>query len=223
MYKLSPSDFAYLYEECKHCFVLKIKYGIPRPSSPMPGVFGAINSRLQSALIGENLQVLAPNLPDGIVESQEGWLESQPIPNTQIYLKGKYDLLVKLADGTYLVVDFKISQASEDKAAKYMSQLLTYKYALEHPAKGQPKTISRTGLILMYPDTVKFEQGRAVLDFPPTWVEIAPDLTPFYDFMHQVNDLLTGPTPPENPACLWCKYRHLGEKLTHSQTDDIPF
>ncbi|OGD08534.1 hypothetical protein A2397_06175 [Candidatus Amesbacteria bacterium RIFOXYB1_FULL_44_23] len=223
MYKLSPSDFAYLYEECKHCFVLKIKYGIPRPSSPMPGVFGAINSRLQGSLVGENLRLLSPSLPDGMVESQEGWLESKPVPGTQIYLKGKYDLLVKLNDGSYLVVDFKISQPSEDKAAKYQSQLLTYKYALENPAKGQSKQVSQTGLILMYPDTVKFENGRAILDFPPTWVEIEPDLKPFYEFMIKVSDLLSGPTPPENPDCLWCKYRHLGEKLAHPQTEDIPF
>lgn len=57
MYKLSPSDFAYLYEECKLCYYLKAKHGIYQPSMPMPGVFSAINTRLQSTLIGKDLSV----------------------------------------------------------------------------------------------------------------------------------------------------------------------
>ena len=59
MYKLSPSDFAYLYEECKHCFCLKIKEGISRPSVPFPGVFSALNTRIQGSLVGKNLKTLS--------------------------------------------------------------------------------------------------------------------------------------------------------------------
>lgn len=109
MYKLSPSDFSYLYEECKLCYVLKVKYGIEQPTKPMPAVFGAINSRLQGALMGKDLRELSPALPAGIVESQEGYVESKPIAGTKVYIKGKYDILVRQPDGTYLIVDFKIS------------------------------------------------------------------------------------------------------------------
>ena len=69
MNKLSPSDFAYLYEECKLCYYLKIKHGIYQPSMPMPGVFSAINTRLQGNLVGKNLHTLSEKLPDGIVEN----------------------------------------------------------------------------------------------------------------------------------------------------------
>ena len=58
MYKLSPSDFAYLYEECKHCYYLKIRKGIGRPSMPFPGEFSAINTRLQGNMIGQALREL---------------------------------------------------------------------------------------------------------------------------------------------------------------------
>ena len=112
MYKLSPSDFAYLYEECKHCYYLKVRRGINRPSSPFPGVFSALNTRLQGALIGKDLKEFSSNLPSGIVESQEGYVESKQIPSTQVFIKGKYDMLVRQPDGSYLVIDFKISNPS---------------------------------------------------------------------------------------------------------------
>ncbi len=102
MYKLSPSDFAYLYEECKLCYCLKVKHGIYQPSMPMPGVFSAINTRLQGGLVGKDLQTLAKDLPEGKVVVQEGWVESRPVPGTNVYIKGKYDLLVKRPDGTHI-------------------------------------------------------------------------------------------------------------------------
>ena len=59
MYKLSPSDFAYLYQDCKHCYYLKVKKGLDKPKSIMPGVFSAINSLIQGNLIGKNLKSLS--------------------------------------------------------------------------------------------------------------------------------------------------------------------
>lgn len=218
MYKLSPSDFAYLYEECKLCYYLKIKLGIKRPMLPFPGVFSALNTRLQGALVGKDLQELSPVLPNGVVESQEGFVQSKRVPNTKVYIKGKYDLLVRQPDNTYLIVDFKISQPSEEKTAKYQTQLQAYHYAFEHPAEGEAKNITKMGLIIMYPDKTKFENGRAIMDFPPKWLEIDIKKDSFLQFMAQVSSLLEGPTPPENPDCQWCKYRHLGESLSHSQT-----
>ena len=37
----------------------------------------------------------------------------------------------------------------------------------------------------------------------------------FMKFMEGVNKLIEGPTPPENPDCKWCDYRHHGEKYAH--------
>jgi len=215
MYKLSPSDFAYLYEECKCCYYLKIKHGIYRPSSPFPGVFSALNTRLQGALVGDNLKKLSSILPEGIVESQEGFVESEIVPGTNIYIKGKYDLLVKQKDGTYLIVDFKISQPTDEKIAKYQTQLQAYHYAFEHPARGEKKNITKLGLIIMYPDETKFIDGKAVIEFPPKWLEIDIKRDSFIEFIKGISDLLEGDAPPENPECKWCKYRHLGEKISH--------
>lgn len=220
MYKLSPSDFAYLYEECKLCYYLKVKKGILRPQLPFPGVFSALNTRLQGSLIGKNLKTLSPVLPEGIVESQEGFVESKPIPGTNVYIKGKYDLLVKQPDGSYLIVDFKISEPSEEKIAKYQTQLQAYHFAFEFPAHGEPKHISKLGLIVMYPDKVKFKSGQAYINFPPKWLEIEIKRDIFLKFISEIDKLLEGKPPAEDPNCQWCKYRHLGEKLSHITFED---
>ncbi len=227
MHRLSPSDFAYLYEECKLCYYLKIKHGIYQPSMPMPGVFSAINTRLQGNLVGKNLKALSDNLPDGLVVNQEGWVESKAVPGTEVFIKGKYDLLVKKGDGSYILVDLKISQPAEDKIEKYKTQLGAYKFALENPAHGDPIKLSSLGLLIFYPNETSFKNGDAILTFPPKWLEIPIDDKGFVSFAKKVNNLLTGETPSENPSCRWCRYRHVGEQLAHldpaNKQEGIPF
>jgi len=226
LYKLSPSDFAFLYEECKLCYYLKVKEGIYQPSMPMPGVFSAINARLQSTLIGKDLRELAKDLPEGKVEIQEGWVDSKPIEGTSLYIKGKYDLLARRPDATSLLVDLKISQPNEDKIDKYKYQLAAYKYALENPANGMIREISKMGLLIFYPDKVSFEDEAALLSFPPKWLEIPWDGEGFLKFMKEIDKLLAGPAPEEGQDCKWCRYRHAGEKLTHDKDvlqEEIPF
>lgn len=223
MYKLSPSDFAYLYEECKRCYWMKVHDKVMRPQLPFPGIFSAINTRLQGTLVGTELQSLSPDLPAGHVERQEGFVESIVVPGTELYLKGKYDLLVKRPDGTYLLVDFKLSQPHEDKIDKYKTQLYSYKFAMENPKYDKPIKITQMGLIIMYPDQVKFESGRATLTFPPQWLEVPIDEHAFMNFMGEVNELITGLIPPENEDCQFCKYRHVNEGYLESPYSDLPF
>jgi CRISPR/Cas system-associated exonuclease Cas4 (RecB family) len=215
MLKLSPSDFAYLYEECKLCYYLKVKHGIGQPSMPMPGVFAAINTRLQTPLVGRNLHTLSKQLPEGVVVSQEGWVRSKVVPGTKVYIKGKYDLLVEKKDGTYVLVDLKISQPRVDKIEKYRTQLAAYKFALENPVAGSPKQVSQMGLLIFYPDKVRFRKGGAEFVFPPTWLEVPIDQRVFFEFVKEVDRLLLGKAPKESPTCKWCQYRHVGEKLSH--------
>src|SRR4030067_3489437 len=201
MYKLTPSDFAYLYQDCKRCYYLKVKQNIVQPSMPMPGIFGAINTRLQGALIGQDLQTLAPELPPGKVVSQEGFVAFVVIPGIQVFLKGKYDLLVKRPDGTDLVVDFKLSQPIGDKVEKYKTQLGAYHYMLTQPAAGPALAISQLGLISMYPTTVKINQGQATLTFPPKWLAVPIDEAGFITFIKGIDQVLAGPLPPVSPRC----------------------
>lgn len=222
IYKLSPSDFAYLWEDCKHCYYQKIKNGIYLPSMPMPGVFSAINTRVQSQFVGNNLRSLANDLPDGEVITQEGWVESIVVPGTNVFIKGKYDLLVKNPDGTHTLVDLKISQPGEDKIEKYKTQLGAYKYALENPKQGAPIKTTKLALLILYPNKVSFEKGVVELNFPHTWMEVPIDDNGFLEFVKKVDSLLKSSLPPEGETCAWCLYR---KKFAPSAptTEDIPF
>lgn len=215
MYKLSPSDFAYLYEECKLCYYLKVKHKIYQPSMPMPGVFSAINTRLQTPLVGKELGTVADGLPEGRVVKQEGWVESVPVKGTNVFIKGKYDLLVDSGDGEFILVDLKISQPHVGKIDKYKTQLNAYKYALENPASGKAIAVTRLGLLVFYPDEVKFEEKTAKFTFPPKWLEVPVDGEGFERFAREIDGLLSGPRPAESKECKWCQYRHKGDELSH--------
>jgi CRISPR/Cas system-associated exonuclease Cas4 (RecB family) len=159
--------------------------------------------------VGKNLKDLHKDFPDGQIINQEGWVESITVPGTSVFIKGKYDLLVKNPDGTHTMVDLKISQPHEDKVEKYQTQLWAYKYALEHPKTADPLTITKLALLIFYPDEVEFEDDSVEIDFPPKWLEVTINDEEFLKFMSEVNDLLTGPVPEENPDCKWCQYRRV--------------
>lgn len=193
----------------------------------MPGVFSAINTRIQTNLVGKNLKSLSKELPEGIVKFQEGWVESEKVPGTNVFIKGKYDLLVELSDSTHLLVDLKISVPHEDKIEKYKTQLGAYKFALENPMGGEPIKTTRLGLLIFYPNEASFKDDVAYLTFPPKWLEIPIDEKGFYEFAAEIDLLLSGPAPSESKSCKWCAYRHVGEELSHLRNqpiqEDIPF
>ena len=216
-YKLSPSDFAYLYNDCKLCYWLKIKHKVKLPSMPMPGVFSTMNSIVQGDLVGKNLREISADLPEGKIIKQEGFVKSNPIEGTNVFISGKYDLLVENPDGTHMIVDLKISKPSDEKSDMYKSQLWSYKYALENPQDAEPLKITKLALLIFYPDSVKFEDGVAKVMFPPQWVEVDHDEAGFIKLMKEVDDLLAGPPPTETEKCQWCNYRHIGEKFSHYQ------
>lgn len=211
IYKLSPSDFAYIYKECKLCYYMKIKDGMYRPSSPFPGVFSAINSRIQDNLLGRNIQTILKDLPEAKVESQEEMLASKVVPGTSIYLSGKYDLLLDNGDGTHTVVDLKLSQPSDEKAETYGSQLHAYKYMLEHPQSGEPRKVSKLALLIFYPDKTYLWKEMISLSFPHKWIEVEIDDKKFMKLVKDIDKLIKGPAPEATSNCQWCKYRRLNK------------
>lgn len=220
IYKLSPSDFAYLFQDCKYCYIRKIKESIVLPSMPMPGVFTAINSRIQGNMVGKNLKDMFPDLPDGEVVKQEGFVESGVIPGTGVFIKGKYDLLVKNPDGTHIIVDLKLSQPGEDKVEKYATQLYAYKYAFENPKFGDPIKISKLSLLIFYPDQTSIVDGKVSLNFPHTWLEVPIDDAKFMEFIKSVDSVLLGELPEPTQTCSWCMYRARFEEKIQ---EELPF
>lgn len=208
MFKLSPSDFRYLYEDCKHCYYQKVKRGITLPTIGLPGVFSKMNALLQTAILGMDLREINSKLPAGKVEIKEGFLRSKPIPPAKdCFISGRFDFASHLDDGTYAVIDFKITDPSEDKIQKFFNQLHAYKFALENPDYGEAKKVSQMGVIAINPEEIAFPGENVIFKAKPQWFEIEEDMDRFYSFISEVSHLLNGPTPKPSEDCNWCKYR----------------
>lgn len=222
-YKLSPSDFAYLWKDCKHCFYQKVKLGVYY-SGPFPAMFGRINNLLQNSIMGMNLKDVHPDLPSGIIEIQEGYMVSKPIDGTECYISGRFDILSRLDDGTYAVIDFKITTPEEEKIQKYSSQLHAYKFALENPNNGKaPLKISKLGIVSVLPEKMKLVEGKIVFTAQPKWHPVKEDMDSFYKMVKEISTLLNGDLPPVSDTCSLCVYRKKFEPKNKVIQDEIPF
>lgn len=224
MYKLSPSDFKYLWEDCKHCYYRKIKEGIALPSIGMPKIFGKMNDLAQSAMLGMNLHDVHPDLPHGKFDKKERFLKSTPVPNQgKTFISGRFDLLTLFENGSHGIIDLKITDPKSEDLYKFSTQLHAYRFALENPADGQERMVERItkmGLLIMSPESVEFSNGEIIFHAKPQWVPIKEDMGGFFSFIDEISDFLDGPMPQPTENCAWCKYRRF---TTATNGEDFPF
>lgn len=224
LYKLSPSDFKYLWEDCKHCYYRKVKEGIALPSIGMPKIFGKMNDLAQSAMLGMNLHDVHSDLPPGKFDKKERFLKSTPVPNYgKAFISGRFDLLTLFEDGSHGIIDLKITDTKSENLHKFSTQLHAYKFALENPADGQERMvdrITRMGLLIMSPESVEFRNGGIVFHAKPQWISFEEDVESFYSFIDGVTEFLEGSLPEPTENCAWCKYRSL---TSRTEVGDIPF
>lgn len=232
-YKLSPSDLTFLYDGCKHCFVLKVKHGISQPSIPLPGVFSSISYLQKERYSSKRMEEISPNLPHGLVSYGEKRVRSLPIElpgcSSTCYINGRFDIVAELDDGSYAVLDFKTGNPADEKSTMYARQLHAYAFALENPDADflnlSPVTV--LGLLYFIPDHCE-QTGpeRQILGGSLQWIQIPRDDDTFRNFLGEVIRLLDGPLPDSNPnECDWCKYRSLTSSLVSSSgisDGDIP-
>ena len=223
-WKLSPSDFAFLWEECKRCFYLKGVHRFNRPWSPMPKIFNKIDLTMKIYFTGKGTWVIAPDLPTGIVEHGEKWVESMPIElpgyTSKCIIRGKFDSVVKFVDGSYGVIDFKTSERKSEHIPLYTRQLHAYAYALENAA---PKhlhlsPVSKPGFLCVEPEKMmnlgELANGAYAYKAALTWMECPRNDEMFLDFLGEVLDILERPKPPEgSAACEWCQYRDTSRRV----------
>ena len=213
-YQLSPSDLTFLYDGCKHCFVLRVKHGISQPSIPLPGVFSIIASLQKNHYSGRRTEEFCPQLPPGVVTLGEKRVLSMPLKfedtESSCHIAGRFDIVAELDDRSYAVMDFKTGNTNDEKAGMYGRQLHSYALALENPADGALRLspVSRLGLFYFTPDTCEYVgSDRQVLGGRMTWIEIKRDDETFRRFLRGVVALLDGPMPPADSSCDWCRYR----------------
>lgn len=210
LFKLSPSDFKYLWEDCKHCYYRKVISGITLPSIGIPAVFTKMSGLLQNALQGTDPHNLHPAIPSGKFVLKEGYLKSTPIPpSNRSFINGRFDLLIEFNDGTHGVIDVKITDAKDEDLDKFSRQLHAYKFALENPAENSNKVarISKIGLLIVSPADITIEDGHLIFRTTPVWKEISQNSDKFFSFIQEVEDVLNGPIPSISSTCNWCRYR----------------
>ncbi len=214
-WKLSPSDFAFLWEECKRCFYLRIARSFQRPRPIMPKIFTLIDSEMKNYYSQKRTEDIATEMPPGVVAYGEKWVESQPITlpgfSATCFVKGKFDTVVRFDDGTFGVIDFKTSQRKSEHIPLYSRQLHAYAYALEHPGGHgfAAKPVTQLGLLVFEPSQYRQgKTGRVGFAGDISWVPVPRDDAKFMEFLTQVVTILESPEPPPaNPDCGWCKYR----------------
>ena len=214
MYKLSPSDLTFAWDECKFCFYLKVKHNI-FVRGPFPGIFGKMANLTSDFYQGKPAREICPDLPPGIIKYREKFVKSAPISMpgaaSQCYIHGRFDAVIEFEDGTYGIVDYKTSDAKEEHAAFYRRQLTAYAYALENPAPGALglAPISRLGLFVITPE--RFEKNsvdEVVFVNRTTWMEVPRDDQAFLGLLGEVLAVLDAPNPPEpSENCGVCAYR----------------
>ena len=214
IYNLSPSDLTFLWDGCKRCFYLKVKHNIVY-RGPFPGMFGKMGNLTSNFYLGKPTSEISYELPAGTVKFREKWVKSVPISfpdkSSQCIIKGRFDAIMAFGDGTYGIIDYKTSDASEEKAAFYSRQLSAYAYALENPAAGalSISPITRLGLFIITPN--RFERmpnGELAFVNRTTWMDVPRDDDTFLALLEEIVTLLDAPTPPD-PAedCGLCNYR----------------
>ncbi|MEA3311951.1 MAG: PD-(D/E)XK nuclease family protein [candidate division WOR-3 bacterium] len=219
-WKLSPSDFAFLWEECKRCFYLKVARDFRRPWTPMPKIFIKIDGLMKAFFEGKPIDEIATTLPAGVVRFGEKWVESQPIAipghTSQCFIRGKFDTVVEFEDGSYGIIDFKTSETKSEHIPLYSRQLHAYAYALENPAPGKLALgpITKLGLLCVEPTHIdRGPDGRISYVGDVAWIECPRNDAQFMDFLGQVLDVLEQPEPPPAASsCGWCRYRNTARR-----------
>ena len=215
LYKLSPSDLTFLWNECHRCFYLKVVQKFNRPGMAFPKIFTLIDLLMKDFFYDLPADEISPDLPPGKVAYSSKWVYSQPISfphhDASCYIRGIFDTVLEFTDGTFAVVDFKTTQPKTQHINFYTRQLHAYAYALENPNPGKfsLSPISKMGLLCVEPVAMnRTQHGRLAYEGQVTWLECPKDDQQFLNFIDTVLDVLDSPVaPPPNPKCSFCTYR----------------
>lgn len=221
IYTASPSDFAFLWDDCKRCFWLKYKHGINKPSSPFPRVFGLLDQAQKQMFRGLHTSKITSTMPRGRCVYSDEWVNSVPIgfkgTKTKIALRGIFDTVIQLDGGGYCVMDYKTTIPNSNTLPKYQRQLETYAFAISHPAKGKKKLApaKEVGLLCLEPLTMGKVRG---MDYQyntrAVWMGTRTNERAFRRFLREVVALLDSEKVPDpGERCSLCEYRALAREM----------
>lgn len=206
---ISPSDLTFKWNGCHRCLWLQYNHSIQAPIT-MPLV-GDLATMQENHFAGAHSSLLHPAIPEGKVLDRGGWVRSLPIDyngNPSPYaIRGKYDLLMEFADGTYGVIDCKFQARDNDKSDFYSPQLEAYAFSLENPAKGEPKKVSVLGLLVWAPQkSLGNPNSGFSLSLSNSWYPIKRNPLGLQERLSDLIEMISGPTPTRDSQCELCKF-----------------
>ena len=206
---ISPSDLTFNWDGCHRCLWLYYNHQIKAPVS-MPLV-GELADMQERSCLGKTSEELHPDLPTGKAIEHGGWVLSKNImvngKESDFSIRGKYDLLMEFPDGTYGIIDCKFQAKANDKSGFYSPQLEAYAFALENPAKDQPKRISHIGLLVWSPVKVRgVPAGNFGLELQCNWFPIERNPQALTERLTDFITMVTGEIPASKNGCEQCRY-----------------
>lgn len=215
---LSPSDLAFLLEDSPWGFYQKYNLGIKRPPVIIPRIFTVIDVLTKVCCENKNMKEFDDSFPDAVLAGADQWIKSAPIvspdyPEIEIILRGKIDGVLKFADGSHSVIDFKTCEIQEKTLKKYMRQLSCYSYALKNPNSPNDYSVKindKIGLFVYEPTKFSITSNSgANLDGKFKYIEYDLNLEEFENFIkNQVIPLIGGKEPPptdDDPCWVYLK------------------
>jgi len=215
---LSPSALTFAWDNCHRCLWLEYNHQITAPNN-MPLVAELADMQESYFFDAKGLAAgtptltssMHPSIPLGKVISHGGWVLSKPIQidgsDSHLSIRGKYDLLIEFENGTYGIIDCKMQANSKDKSDFYQPQLEAYAYALENPAKGEPKQVSVLGIYSWSLDKpwgdVNFGFGYRVQS---NWYPVERNPIRLEERLTNFIEMVNGPIPEAKSSCKQCGY-----------------
>lgn len=196
------------------CFSLKVKHRLNYKGG-FPSIFTRMANCTSKFYDGKPTAQICPQLPPGVAKYREQWVRSKPIAVKnglhQIVIRGKLDAVLAFDDGSFGIVDYKTSKASEEKSIFYQPQLSAYAYALENSDKGglSLSPIKLLGLLFVTPTSYRaFSDSTSGFYNQTTWLEVGRNDAGFLELLDQIVEVLESPKLADSGAgCELCEFR----------------
>lgn len=206
---LSPSSFYNI--RCPRCLWLEYWHGLKMPVNL---ALQLQLSRLQEAAYdGVDSSVISKDLPEGHVIKHKKRFTSQPVKingeETRWKIHGEIDLLVHHNDGTYSIVDGKVSMKRDDNALieSYWTQLEAYAFAFENPLKGDPLSIKSIGLLQWRIDnSLHLDGDLRGFSVEHRYVHLLRREKEFQEFLAKFIAIIEGEFPKSGNDCENCAF-----------------
>ncbi len=196
-YTFSPSEFAFEYAGCKRCYYEK-KVNNIKVSLPFPSIFSKLDRLQKEYYHNKSAKVLDTSVEEGIIKTDYSNMQNSKIlednKGRKFKLKGKIDAYIKHKN-SYSIIDFKVTNISEEKIDTYATQLQSYALMFEHPEKENLHLtpINNLGIFCFEPEVMQDVKNSINFKMATKYYDIKRDDNKMIKIITYIIDLLEGP------------------------------